>query len=87
MSAFATAPQTAEASHEPSARDEPLEPLPNFDVLKTVEHIKKVSADTSSFEFVVTAHLRMSGVYWGLAAMSLLGRDLQEVRVLCAHIA
>jgi geranylgeranyl transferase type-2 subunit beta len=41
-----------------------------------VAYIRKVSSDTSSFEFAVTQHLRMSGVYWGLTAMALLGRDL-----------
>lgn len=29
--------------------------------------------DRESFEYHVTAHLRMSGVYWGLTAMSVLG--------------
>jgi prenyltransferase beta subunit len=41
-----------------------------------VTYISKVSSDTSSFEFAVTQHLRMSGVYWGITAMTLLGRDL-----------
>jgi len=48
-----------------------------FDLERTIASIKKVSADTTSFEFVVTAHLRMSGVYWGLTAMALLGKDLK----------
>jgi len=39
-------------------------------------YIKKVSSDRSSFEYVVSQHLRMSGVYWGLTAMCLLGKDL-----------
>lgn len=43
-----------------------------------VSYIKKVSSDKQSFEFVVTQHLRMSGVYWGLTAMSILGRDLKS---------
>lgn len=34
------------------------------------------SAD--SFEALVTEHLRMSGIYWALSAMSLMGRDLEE---------
>ena len=41
-----------------------------------VKYIQKVSKDTTSFEMLVTAHMRMSGVYWGTAAMALLGRDL-----------
>ena len=44
---------------------------------KHLEYIEKVSTDTESFEFIVTQHLRMSGVYWGLTAMSILGRDLK----------
>ena len=43
---------------------------------KHVEYIKFISQDKDSFEFVVTEHLRMSGVYWGLTAMAILGRDL-----------
>lgn len=39
-------------------------------------YIKKISSDTTSFEFAVTQHLRMSGVYWGVTAMALMGRDL-----------
>ena len=40
------------------------------------EYIKRVSADKESFEFVVSQHFRMSGVYWGLTAMSLLVTDI-----------
>lgn len=50
---------------------------PPFFNSKQVAYIKKVSSDKVSFEFVVTQHLRMSGVYWGLTAMSLLGKDLR----------
>lgn len=39
-------------------------------------YVKRVSEDKSSLEFVVSEYLRMSGVYWGLTAMSLLGQDL-----------
>ena len=52
------------------------EPQP-FLYSKQVQYINKVSADKESFEFVVTQHLRMSGVYWGLTAMCLLGRDIK----------
>ena len=44
---------------------------------KHVDYIKFISQDKDSFEFVVTEHLRMSGVYWGLTAMAILGRDLR----------
>lgn len=43
---------------------------------KHTEYIRKVSADTESFEYLVSQHLRMSGVYWGLTALTLLGVDL-----------
>lgn len=48
----------------------------DFHLAKHIAYIKKVSSDTDSFEFVVSQHLRMSGVYWGLCAISLLGVDL-----------
>jgi geranylgeranyl transferase type-2 subunit beta len=48
----------------------------DFHLEKHIAYIKKVSSDTDSFEFVVSQHLRMSGVYWGLCAISLLGIDL-----------
>lgn len=44
---------------------------------KHVAYIRKVSSDVESFEYLVTQHLRMSGVYWGLTAMALLGKDLK----------
>ena len=43
---------------------------------KHVAYIKHVASDVESFEFLVTQYLRMSGVYWGLTAMSILGKDL-----------
>eukprot|EP00981_Chlorochromonas_danica_P001646 scaffold360_cov186-Ochromonas_danica.AAC.1 len=45
---------------------------------KHISYIRKVSSDTESFEFLVSQHLRMSGVYWGLTALSLLGVNLKE---------
>ncbi len=44
---------------------------------KHVDYIRKISSDTESFEYLVTQHLRMSGVYWGLTALVLLGVDLK----------
>lgn len=43
---------------------------------KHVSYIKRVSEDTESLEYVLTDYMRMSGVYWGLTALALLGRDL-----------
>jgi geranylgeranyl transferase type-2 subunit beta len=45
---------------------------------KHIAYIRKLSADVESFEYLVTQHLRMSGVYWGLTATALLGNDLKE---------
>lgn len=43
---------------------------------KHASYIKRVSKDTESLEYVLTDYMRMSGVYWGLTALALLGRDL-----------
>ena len=45
---------------------------------KHIEYIMKMSKDHSSFEYEISQHFRMSGIYWGLTAMSILGRDLAE---------
>ena len=49
-----------------------------FCIEKHLQYIDKVAKDTESFEFVVTEHLRMSGVYWGMTAMAVLGQDLKS---------
>lgn len=52
-------------------------------VLTTNHHasfIRRSSEDRDTVEFVLTEHLRMSGVYWGLTALDLLGRlDVMEI--------
>lgn len=55
-------------------------------------YVKRVSSDTESFEFVASEHLRMSGVYWGACALSLIDAlgDLDREMILrfvseCAH--
>mmetsp|Transcript_20837 Transcript_20837/g.29964 ORF Transcript_20837/g.29964 Transcript_20837/m.29964 type:complete len:363 (-) Transcript_20837:106-1194(-) len=50
--------------------------LPPFLLDKHAAYIKAISDDTESFEYTVSQHFRMSGIYWGLTAMSLLGKDL-----------
>ena len=50
----------------------------NFYDEKHVAYIKKVANDTESFEFVVSQHFRMSGVYWGLTALCALGVDIHQ---------
>ena len=46
---------------------------------KHIKYIKQIAADTTSFGFVVSQHLRMSGIYWGLTSLSVLGIDIIEV--------
>ena len=45
---------------------------------KHVAYIKKIANDKASFEYFVTQHFRMSGVYWGLTALSIMGKDLRK---------
>lgn len=45
---------------------------------KHVEYIRKVSMDTESFEYLATQHFRMSGIYWGLTSLYLLGVDIKQ---------
>ena len=45
---------------------------------KHIQYIIHIANDTESFEYVVSQHLRMSGIYWGLTAMCLLGRNINE---------
>jgi geranylgeranyl transferase type-2 subunit beta len=37
--------------------------------------IRGTNRNKQSFEWVATEHFRLSGVYWGLTAMHLLGRE------------
>jgi len=46
---------------------------PAFVPAKHRGYIKRVSSDSAAYEFAVSEHLRMSGVYWGAAALSLVG--------------
>ena len=39
-----------------------------------VQYVKKSSEDKDAIEYVLTDHLRLSGMYWGLTALDLLGR-------------
>ena len=41
-------------------------------------YLVAVSKNTEAIEFVLTEYMRMSGVYWGLTAMALLGRDVHK---------
>ena len=52
--------------------------IQNFYAEKHAAYVTKIANDTSSFEFVVSQHFRMSGVYWGLTALSVLGIDIKK---------
>ncbi|CAI5999134.1 unnamed protein product [Closterium sp. NIES-64] len=41
---------------------------------KHAKYIKNLDKKTEGIEYVATEHLRMSGAYWGLTAMDLMGR-------------
>jgi len=47
---------------------------PRFFRAKHEEYLASLEKKTDNFEFHITEHLRMSGVYWGAMAMSLLGK-------------
>ena len=75
MSNFvANSPATAVAGQS----DPVLVPVPPFVAEKHGSYVTKVANDTSSFEFVVSQHFRMSGVYWGLTALCILGVDIKK---------
>ena len=45
---------------------------------KHIAYIKAISNDKESFEFTASQHFRMSGVYWGMTALSLLIGEEEE---------
>lgn len=45
---------------------------------KHADYIVRVSEDKESLEYTVTEYLRMSGIYWGLTAMCVLGKDISS---------
>jgi len=46
---------------------------------KHKQYIKALEKQEDTFEYWVTEHLRMSGIYWGITAMALLGNlDMME---------
>lgn len=49
----------------------------DFIPIKHIKYIRSISRDTQSFEYLVSQHLRMSGVYWGLCSLSILGQHLE----------
>lgn len=51
--------------------------LPEFLPELHRKYILKISQDKDSFEYLMTEHLRMSGVYWGLMGLALMGLDVK----------
>lgn len=41
---------------------------------KHANFIHAYSVKTDDFEYIMTEYLRMSGIYWGLTAMNLMGQ-------------
>jgi geranylgeranyl transferase type-2 subunit beta len=64
------------ASVEANASQEKA--VPPFLLEKHAAYIKTISNDKASFEFTVSQHFRMSGVYWGLTALRLCGKNLAD---------
>lgn len=63
----------AGGAHEGGRAADSVETTP-FYLEAHARYIAGLSARTDTLEYVVTEHLRMSGVYWGLTAMDVLNR-------------
>jgi geranylgeranyl transferase type-2 subunit beta len=79
---------SGEPAGAPASQEEP----PDFLREQHVAFVVALDSQRDSLEHAVTEHLRMSGVYWGLAALETLGRGdaLDKRRVVefvrsCAH--
>ncbi|CAI7794563.1 unnamed protein product [Closterium sp. NIES-53] len=53
---------------------DPQNPRGRLLMAKHAKYIKNLDKKTEGIEYVATEHLRMSGAYWGLTAMDLMGR-------------
>jgi geranylgeranyl transferase type-2 subunit beta len=51
---------------------QPVSATPSFARAAHIRFVKSLESATESFEYYVTEHLRMSGVYWGLCTMELM---------------
>ena len=52
-----------------------------------VQYVKKSSEDKDAIEYVLTDHLRLSGMYWGLTSLDLLGRlDVVDADEICDFV-
>lgn len=67
-------------------------PSPSFPAMLHRMYVCELDRQRDSYEHVVTEHLRMSGIYWGLAAMETLGcgddldkREIMQFVQACKH--
>lgn len=70
-------PPTPPSHHSPTTMSSKLGDLPDELQLATAQHVKYIqSLDTrrDEYDYWLTEHLRLNGVYWGLVALHLLGR-------------
>ena len=65
----------AAAAHAYATLNDPTQPPPPFAPERHAAYLKRVAADAGALEYALTEYMRVSGVYWGLTAMRLLGRD------------
>ncbi|GJP62073.1 hypothetical protein CLOP_g13102 [Closterium sp. NIES-67] len=63
-----------EEEEEEEEEIDPENPRGRLLMVKHAKYIKNLDKKTDGIEYVATEHLRMSGAYWGLTAMDLMGR-------------
>lgn len=57
-----------------AALNDPAQPPPAFAPAAHAAYVEKVATDTGSPEYALTEYMRLSGVYWGLTTLRLLGQ-------------
>jgi len=65
--------QKSAASGEISVKASELLSRMDFALSKHKKYIQQLDSNQSSFEYVVTEHLRLSGVYWAMSALEVWG--------------
>ena len=59
----------------------------SLNAAKHGEYVEALDRQTESFEYWVTEHIRISGAYWGLSAMFLLGKEgMMDKDGICEHV-
>lgn len=51
--------------------------MSSFLEAKHLSYVIGVANDRESFEYEVSQHFRMSGVYWGLTSLAVMGREVE----------